>query len=90
MELGLSVPGLQPRAAASLQHTGPSYDYLTSHRSLDQIRVRGRWAQNSSTVQRYTKTHSYIEAQQALPAWLRDLGQTIYDKAGPRPAAPNG
>ena len=79
-----------PGPPHQLRHTGPSYDYLTGYRSLDQIRVRGRWAQNSSTVQRYTKTHSYIEAQQALPARLRELGQTIYDKAGPRPAVPKG
>jgi hypothetical protein len=82
--------GYNPGPPHQLRHTGPSYDYLTGYRSLDQIRVRGRWAPNSSTVQRYTKTHTYIEAQQAIPPQLRDVGQAIYDKAGPRPAAPKG
>ena len=79
-----------PGPPHQLRHTGPSYDYLTGYRTLDQIRVRGRWAHNSSTVQRYTKTHTYVEAQQAVPTSLRDHGQRIYDAHGPRPKQAKG
>ena len=61
-----------PGPPHQLRHTGPSHDYITGYRTLEQSRVRGRWSAGGSTVQRYAKTHSYIEAQAKFPQnWLQ-------------------
>ena len=57
----------------TLRHVGPSHDMLSGYRTLDQVRVRGRWRAKTSVL-RYAKTHTLIAAETRFPDRLRNLG----------------
>ncbi len=50
-----------------LRHSGPSDDHIRGHRSLDEIRRRGRWAVESS-AKRYTKADRTLAQMQQWSA----------------------
>ena len=70
----------------ALRHTGPSYDLLEGYRTIDQVRVRGRWRAKTSVL-RYGKTHILLAAESLLPPNVRALGDRRLGALGARPAS---
>ena len=65
--------------AHTLRHVGPSFDMLCGYRSLDQVRVRGRWRAKTSVL-RYAKTHTLIAAENRFPDRLRNSGEAFLSR----------
>ena len=67
----------------SLRHTGPTYDAYLNYRSLTQIQWRGRWTALTS-VQRYTKSHVYVEQLAQLSEEQKQRGLQLLKTWGNR------
>ena len=67
--------------AHTLRHVGPSADVAGGYRTLDQIRVRGRWRAKTSVL-RYAKSHSLVAATARLPNHLRQRGGNFLLRLG--------
>jgi hypothetical protein len=82
-----------PGPPHSLRHTGASYDALEdadskhAYRSLEEIRLRGRWRVMSS-VARYSKTFVYNSSLAAMPPALHAEGARLYLLLGQRQVVP--
>ena len=60
----------------SLRHGGASHDYLRARRTLDAVRLRGRWRSENS-VRRYLKASRAMKEEQALDVATLRYGQLI-------------
>jgi hypothetical protein len=70
------------------RHTAPSEDARGTarhgpYRSLDQIRVRGRWRAKTSVL-RYAKTHMLLRAEAQVPLRIREYGDEWLARFGER------
>ena len=69
---GLEYSG--PGPPHTLRHVGPSSDIMMGYRTLEQVRIRGRWKAPSSCL-RYAKSHSLIKAGEALTPKMLEYGE---------------
>jgi hypothetical protein len=67
----------------SARHTGASRDLAEQYRSFNQIQRRGRW-KTASSVQRYAKTHAFMESVLRIPQAVRNKGDDILASRPPR------
>ena len=77
---------LGPAAAGpphSARHTGASRDPAQQYRSFNQIQRRGRW-KTASSVQRYAKTHAFMESVLRIPQDVKNKGDDILAGRPPR------
>jgi len=77
----------------SVRHGGASHDYLGKRRSLDEVRLRGRWRSEES-VRRYVKASRAMKEEAALPEATQQYGQEYAERLDDvlserlRPSAP--
>lgn len=77
---------LGPAAAGpphSARHTGASRDLAEQYRDFSQIQRRGRW-KTASSVQRYAKTHAFMESVLRIPQAVKSKGDDILAGRPPR------
>ena len=60
----------------SLRHGGASEDFLTQRRTLSEIKIRGRWASDSS-LKRYTKATQLQAFRRKVPPHVFTLGRQV-------------
>jgi len=77
--------GFRSGPTHTLRHIGPSEDALSGYRTIKEIRVRGRWRALTSVL-RYGKSFSLIEAKGNLPERVRMRGEARMSKLGSRAA----
>ena len=77
----LAMPWIGP--PHDLRHAGASRDVEGSHRSLEEVRRRGRW-RAAASVQRYTKTFWLVKQRARTPAWVLAKGQQLLQSRGDR------
>jgi integrase len=80
---------VSPGPPHSSRHTGASRDLAEGYRDLDGIMRRGRWKALAS-VQRYAKTHSWLQALSSQPHHIQQEGNAILALRRPRPAVAKG
>lgn len=69
------VASLRPHPY-SVRHAGASDDYLTGRRTLEQVRIRGRWKSDKS-VRRYLKASRAMQQEHDLPTNTLRYGQEV-------------
>ena len=60
-------------ARYAIRHAGASHDLLSKHRSLEQIKARGRW-QCDASMKRYTKVAKAAQAAHKVPKATLEFG----------------
>ena len=76
-----------PGPPHNLRHTAAAYDLFVGYRTLDAIKVRGRWRAKTSVL-RYGKTHVYLQADSEMPQMIRERGERCLAQWGERPKVP--
>jgi len=77
----------------SVRHGGASHDYLGKHRTLEEVKLRGRWRSEES-VRRYVKASRAMKEEASLPEatlryghqYLKVLDDVLAERL--RPSAP--
>ena len=68
----------------SVRHSGPAHDVGGGYRTLWQAQRRGRWASEKS-VQRYAKTHTWVEQRSRVKPATMEEGRHIWESRAQRP-----
>eukprot|EP00973_Karenia_brevis_P068349 9507587-Karenia_brevis.AAC.1 len=68
-----------PPCLYQLRHSGASRDFQAGHRTLKEIKRRGRWKTDSS-VRRYEKGGRITDQLQKLPVPLQNFCKTVFQK----------